>query len=135
MVRTTDVRKHDRTLPSGKTVSISKHKRKIPFDEKKFEPVSDGWAKEMKQIHFDKTHPDALNDAQITFVHGNMLWAMNPNKYDVLGLDAKNVPKYEKKPKKCYPNQIINVKGKFYQGNKHGHFARTFPPKIKRELN
>lgn len=131
MVRTTDVRTHDRTLSSGKTVSVSKHKRKIPFDEKAFEPISDKWAEKMKREHFDSTHPDALNTARITFVKGNELWVLNQNKYDVLGLDAKNVPKYEKIPEKCYPNQIINVKGKYYQGDKNGHFRRTFPPKIK----
>ncbi len=131
-------KKHDRELASGKTISVKKHKMTVhPFDEKKFEPLSDDFAKQMYAQHSMEMNPDTTKTAQIVFLKGNELWVMRPDKYDVLGIDAKDVPEYEKIPATGRPNQIIKVKRggrmNYYLCDKTGHFKRTFPPEVKKK--
>lgn len=135
MFRKTDVSKHERTYKSGKTGSVSAHKRKIYYDPDKFEPLSDKWAKEFIKKRAYSTHPDTLNTSRIVFLYPNNLWAENPEKYDIYGLDCKEIPEYDKVPAWAFPYQIIKVKEKYYLGTDKGRFQRTFPPRALYHLN
>ncbi len=131
MVRKVDVRKHDRTLPSGEIITVRKHKRSVPFDMDKFEPLSEKWAENFIEKRYRETHPDAINKCKVCFLYPNPFWVKHPERYDVFKLDCEDAPEYPKIPAQAYPNQVIKVKGKYYLGNKHGVFRRIFPPKVK----
>jgi len=137
MVRKTWVDPFDRTYPSGKTVRVKGKRgkgfaRKVPFDPKKFEPLSDEWAKEFIEKRLYEKHPDTLNTSRVVFLHPNPIWAENTDRFDVLYLDTDNIPEYNIVPEEAYPDQIIKVKGKFYIGNFDGKFERGFPPKLEK---
>jgi len=128
MVRNIDVIRHDREYAPGKHTTVRHHKRKIA--DTLYDPLPDAAVERLSAEHLMKTSPDYMATSRITFLKGNEIWAMSPDKYDVLNYDASNVPEYDKVPERARPNQIIRVGAKYYLGNKNGHFERTFPPRI-----
>src|SRR4030042_1073348 len=58
-----------------------------------------GKARNLKRDRYNKTHPDSLKDARLTFYRPNKLWAKHPDKCDVLGFDAKNAPLVKEIPR------------------------------------
>lgn len=132
MVRKVDVKGHK--VHRGDTVYWrSKHKRRVPFQMDKFEPLSEKWAERFIEKRFRETHPDAVSRAKVCFFYPNRFWARHPDRYDVFKLDCPDAPEYDKIPKQAYPNQIIRVGYKYYLGNVHGRFERIFPPKVHEE--
>ena len=131
MVRTTHIDPFERTYPSGKKVMVGEStdgfERKIPFKEhilKQYEPISDEFAKNFIKDRFATTHPDAVNTGKITFLKPNGLWKEKPNRYDVYGLDAPEIPVYTKMPVGFgMPGQIINVKSKYFVCDTDGLFV------------
>jgi len=140
MVRTTHIDPFERTYPSGKKVMVGEStdgfERKIPFKEhilKQYEPISDEFAKNFIKDRFATTHPDAVNTGKITFLKPNGLWKEKPNRYDVYGLDAPEIPVYPKMPVGFgMPGQIIKVKSKYFVCDTDGLFKEVFPPKHKK---
>lgn len=138
MPRKVNVRTHDRTLQNGKTISVKKHKRTIPFSDN-FDVLSEKWAQKFNEKRLSTTHPDAVNTSRVVFIKPVKIWAKHPEKYDVFRLDSDNVPEYNTIPKAGYPHQIVKVKGKYYVANDNGKFKRYFPPrdvdKLSRYIN
>jgi len=101
-------------------------------------------ARKFNVERFLKTHPDALKNAKLTFLIPNEYWQKNPDKCDVLGLDAKDSPIVKELPKLGIPYQIVKYKGKDYLADKNGKFKpigakerKTIakePKQVKKEL-
>jgi len=103
------------------------------FDKSKFEPLSDDDAKDLFINEQMDANQDVKKNSNVVFLNGNELWCENMGKFDVLGIDAKNIPEYNKVPSVCYPDQVFKVKTgnkmNFYKGSKDGIPKKIFPPK------
>jgi hypothetical protein len=81
-------------------------------------PLKD--ARRLKRRRYNKTHPDAQQNAKLTFEFPNKAWKKNPDRIDVVGFDATSPPVVEKKPKHGLKGQIVEFKGKKYVADDKG---------------
>ena len=52
----------------------------------------------------------------------NKLWAANPDKFDILGFDAKEPPMVKNIPKKGLKGQVVSYQGRIYIAGQDGVF-------------
>ena len=74
---------------------------------------------------YKKTHPDTLQTARTTFLRPNRLWKKHPDRYDVLGYDTEDAPKFSSLPKNGLKGQVVKYRGKLYVAGKNGKFKKV----------
>ena len=51
--------------------------------------LSLGTSRKANRQRLSNNHPDTIKNAKTMFIMPNKLWAANPDKFDILGFDAK----------------------------------------------
>ncbi len=107
----------------GKRERVKGHDKHINIKrigEIDLKQLSLGASRKENRQRLSNSHPDTIKSAKTMFEMPNKLWAANPDKFDILGFDAKEPPKVYKLPETGLKGQIVSYQGKIYIADQKG---------------